>query len=332
MSVACGANTMRILVIKLSSLGDLFHALPAVHCLKAGLGATIDWAVNAEYADLVRCFTDVDRVIRFHRHGFFRNLRVFLGELRRNDYDYVVDFQGLLKSAMVARFARGRRRVGPSFHREGSRLFYHEVAGERNRSRHAVEENLDAIRHLELPVLEPQFPVSVPEWETTMPAPRVAIVPSSRWQSKNWPVESFIAVGRKLWDNAAASMFVLGSVADMPVCAQVQEALGARVENMAGRLSVVEMCSVLARMDLVISNDSGPMHAAAALGVPVLAVFGPTDPLKTGPYGRWHHVKCASLPCRPCFERVCRFGEPRCLNVVTPDEAAKVALEMLKKP
>lgn len=323
---------MRILVIKLSSLGDLFHALPAVHCLKTGLGATIDWAVNKEYADLVRSFSDVSGVIRFNRHGFWRNVRTFLGELRQHEYDYVIDMQGLMKSALVARFARGRRRIGPSFHREGSHRFYHEVAGAANRDRHAIEENMDVVRHLGLPASEPQFPISVPEWETDMPAPRVGIIPSSRWASKNWPAESFISVGRQLWDGAAASMFMLGSIADIPVCSRIQEALGARVENLAGRLSLLEMCGVLAKMDLVLSNDSGPMHAAAALGVPVLAVFGPTDPLRTGPFGRWHHIKFASLPCRPCFERVCRFGEPRCLNVVSPDEVAKAALEMLKKP
>ena len=148
MNESTKSDKPRVLVVKLSALGDLFHSLPAVHNLKVGLGAEIDWVTQKEYVDLVRCFTDVDRVIPFYRKAFFTNLKLFLEELRTRDYDYVIDLQGLLKSAIVARLARGKERIGPSFHREGSHLFYSAVAGEPARNRHAVEENLDIVRHL----------------------------------------------------------------------------------------------------------------------------------------------------------------------------------------
>ena len=149
-------------MIKLSSLGDLFHALPAVHGLKTGLDAVVDWVVDSRLAPVVECFPDVERVIAFPRHGIRRRARPFLDALRAERYDLVLDFQGLLKSALVARLARGRRRIGPSFHREGSRLFYPEVAGPRNKERHAVEENLDILRFLGLPIGEPRFPLAFP--------------------------------------------------------------------------------------------------------------------------------------------------------------------------
>ena len=124
---------MQILIVKLSSLGDLFHALPAVHNLKVGLDATVDWVVQSEYADLVRCFSDVDRVIALDRSALVDNWVPFRDALREREYDLIVDLQGLLKSALTARFARGCKRIGPSFHREGSRLLYHAVAGRCNK-------------------------------------------------------------------------------------------------------------------------------------------------------------------------------------------------------
>jgi ADP-heptose:LPS heptosyltransferase len=164
---------VKTLIVKLSSLGDLFHALPAVHNLKVGLGTRLDWAVAEEYAGLAGCFTDVDRVIAFPRRRFFAGFGSFAGELRRESYDRVIDLQGLLKSALVTCLARGKEKIGPSFHREGSRLFYSSVAGPRDRSRHAVEENLDVIGHLGIERLEPAFPVRFPAREPSLPAPRI---------------------------------------------------------------------------------------------------------------------------------------------------------------
>ena len=134
---------MKTLIVKLSSLGDLFHALPTAHNLKAELGGQLDWVVQREYVSLVQCFSVVDRAIPFDRHRFLGSLSDFLRELRCERYDYIIDLQGLLKSAMVARLARGKRRVGPSFHREGAALLYSDVAGPRNKARHAVDENLE---------------------------------------------------------------------------------------------------------------------------------------------------------------------------------------------
>ena len=154
---------MRVLVVKLSSLGDALHALPAVAELKAQLGAEVHWAVQPAFAALVRRFACVDEVLEVPRPsdlaGFLRALRA----LRTRRYDLVVDLQGLMKSALVARAARAPRRIGPSFAREGSRLFYHELAGHRDKSRHAVEECLDIVRHLGLAMpAEPRFPLDVP--------------------------------------------------------------------------------------------------------------------------------------------------------------------------
>ena len=321
---------MKILVVKLSSLGDLFHALPAVHTLKVRLEAEIHWVAQHEYVELVRCFTDVGRVIPFHRKHFFRHLTSFLGDLRQETYDYVIDFQGLLKSAVVTRLARGRKKIGPSFCREGTGCFYSAVAGKRNKDRHAVEECLDVVGFLGLQPMEPEFPVKFPQMKVEERRPRVAVVPASRWESKNWPVRRFAAVLKRLRQEREASIFLMGGSEDADCCQTIMRELNGEAVNMVGKISLPEAGGLLKEMDLLLANDSGPIHMAAAAGTPTLVVFGPTDAKRTGPYGRVHRIAVTALPCRPCFSRACPKRPPPCLSTLSPDQVAEIALDMLK--
>ena len=284
---------MRILIVKTSSLGDLFHALPAVHLLKTGLNAEIDWVVNSGYVSLVKCFTDVDLVIPFPRNSLHANLKSFLSDLRKDHYDLVVDMQGLLKSALIARAARSHKRIGPSFHREFAYLFYDHVAAERNKERHAVDENLDVLRFLELPTEPVQFPVTFPPpvfTGQTSPL-KVLLSPCSRHAAKNWPVERFSAVGKALHEKNGAMLYISGVPEDADTCKKLMDLLPpGSAHNLCGKTSLVELGGVLQAMALVITVDSGPMHMAAATGTPTLAIFGPTDPLRVGPFGPQHRV------------------------------------------
>ena len=319
----------RILVVKLSSLGDHFHALPAVHGLKTALDATIDWVTQPEYEALVRCFIDVDRVITFPRKRFVQNASKFIKELRTESYDYVVDFQGLLKSAWVSWLARGRRRIGPSYSRECAHWFYTDIAGEKDKNRHAVEEALDVIKYLKLPEISPAFPLAFPEASRTEQRPRIAMLPVSRWPSKNWPVDHFIQLGRSLREKLDASIFVIGGPNDHGVCSRMTEGIGEGTTNLAGQTTLVSLGSLLQEMDLCVTVDSGPMHMAAALNVPVLALFGPTDPVKTGPYGDAHRVIAAErAACWPCRKRICPDCESA-MKGITPEVVTKVAADML---
>ncbi len=328
----------RILVVKLSSLGDLFHPLPAVRQLKAAGTATVDWLTQPEYADLVRCFRDVDNVLVYPRRHLLRGLPGFAASLRHAAYDLVVDFQGLLKSAVpsrLARLARGGRRLGPSFAREGSRMFYSAVAGPRNKNRHAVEENLDVCRFLNLPDSPPEFPVSFPRQVQAGTRPRVALVPASRWPTKNWPAAHAGKLVAGLVAEAGATVFLVGGPSEAAECAAVAAAAGMRggVHNVAGRTTLVELGSLLQEMDLVITVDSGPMHMAAALGVPVLALFGPTDPSRTGPYGPGHRVLVVErLACRPCHADECARKDLICLQNLFPSRVLAEAVDMLHWP
>lgn len=320
-------------MVKLSSLGDTIHALPAVRALKAASGAAIDWLVHPEYADIPAACPDVDRVIRLPRRGWLYRLPAWWADLRREHYDLAVDFQGLLKSALPMRITRAAYRLGPSFHREGAALFYDAVAAPRDKNRHAVDENLDALRHLGWPVGLPEFALRFPPHPAPGPPPRVAIAASSRWPTKNWPVDRFAALAAGLAARGATVVLV-GSLADRPVCEEIAARArgGGRVLDWSGRTTLAQLGGMLSACDLAVTVDTGPMHLAAALGVPVLALFGPTDPVRTGPYGpHARTLTCGPLPCRPCFGSRCSRKDLACLTGIQLATVLEAAEEMLAR-
>jgi lipopolysaccharide heptosyltransferase I len=322
----------RILIVKLSSLGDLFHALPAVHCLKAGLDADVDWVTQPEYEPVVKCCTDISEVIVFPRRHWVPRAGAFLHALRAREYDLAIDLQGLLKSALVVKLARARKTIGPSFHREGAHLLYDAVAGKCNKDRHAIEECMDVVRYLGLVEFPVEFPIRFPAQESAKPG--IAVIPVSRAANKNWPQEHFVQAAQHLAERTEYGIYLFGSAADRPVCDAIEAALvssagRARVVNLAGKTSLVEMGGWLSVMRLVVANDSGSIHMAAALGVPVVAVFGPTDPRRTGPYGAGHRAVMADVACRPCFKKTCDRDVPECLQKASPEKVVHAALEVL---
>ena len=322
-------SPVRILIVKLSSLGDLFHALPTAAALQKGLGATLDWAVQPEYAALVRCFRCVDRVIPVPRRNVWGRIRSALRELRAERYDAVVDLQGLFKSALVARLARAPLRVGPAYAREGASLVYHKVPPRGDRERHAVEQALDVLRCFGLPRPDPpEFPLDFPPCTLDLPSPCIGILPVSRWTTKNWPAGHFAALAKRLAAELGATPLVLGGKGDAAVgeaiCGEVPAA-----RNLCGAMSLPELGGLLSRLDLLVSNDSGPVHLASALGKPCLVLFGPTIPGRTGPYGSIHRVLRRDLPCQPCLSRECRVGGIPCLSGISPDEVFAAVKEML---
>lgn len=327
---------MEILAVKLSSLGDILHVLPAVHALKAQTGAEIDWAVHPEFASLVRCFRDVRRAIEIPRHRVMHSILPAIRDLRRVRYDLVVDLQGLAKSGVVSCLARGDRRIAPSYAREGSGLFFRERAGRLDRTRHAVEQAFDTLAYLGLKppaaplgpadfILPPPPPLAAPP-----DVPLIAIAPVSRWTTKNWPTENFAAFARIVGEARPDARFaVVGGKADAGAGAEIAAALPGRIENLCGKTSIAETMALLARCDLLAAVDTGPVHMAAAVGTRCLVVFGATRPEWTGPWGEGHRVVAAGLPCQPCVKRRCRRGDLACLAAVSPGTVAAAALEML---
>lgn len=321
---------MKILIIKLSSMGDVLHALPTVAEVKRQTGAEIHWAVHPAFATLVRCFSCVDHVLEIPRHGSLRSRWNAIQTLREHRYDKILDLQGLLKSALVARFARlGKKglRVGPGFHREGARLFYSAVPDLPLPRRHAVEECLDTLAVLGLSRPEDvRFPMTLPSVPVGSESRlRIAVAPSSRWQTKNWPPELFASVVRILVQQHGAEIHLLGGAGDHALAEEIGCQAGVSICNHCGVLSIPQSCALLRKMDCLVTNDSGPMHLAAAAGTRCVAIFGPTEPSRTGPYGAQHTVLQTAV-CAPCHKRECARGDLACMRSVTPENVVDAVL------
>ena len=323
----------RILVIKLSSLGDIAHALPAVRALKERTGAAIDWAVQPEYADLLACCPDVERTIAFPRRNAVRGLGPFLRELRRERYDAIVDLQGLLKSAVVARLARGGRRVGPAWAREGAHRLYDAQPVRKPGPRgHAVEELMEVVALIAPGPAEAPMPrLNLPESLCGgQPGPLVALAPFSRWATKDWPLEKFAELGRRLSAEMGCQLRVVGGRDDADKGDALARQIGEGARNLCGSTDLPGLCALLKGMDLLVTVDSGPMHWADAMGVPLVAVVGATDPARTGPYRQLAHVVAKEgLPCRPCHARTCARGDLACLRTLEAETVLRKALERL---
>jgi len=157
--------------------------------------------------------------------------------------------------------------------------------------------------------------------------PLVALLPGARWRTKCWPAERFGPVADALVERTGARVVVAGGENDRDAAQAIGDNARGDVLDLVGRTDLVELAVLLSRAALVVCVDSGPMHLAAALGRPVVAIFGPTNPVRTGPYGRGHTIVTAGLDCQPCYRRHCRHV--RCLEAVTAEEVSAAAVASL---
>jgi heptosyltransferase I len=337
---------MKILIVKLSAIGDVLHTLPALCALRRHWpAARIDWVVEAAAADLVNGHPDLDRVIvsrrkawvrdlkdRVRRAGALAEIRRFIVELRQTRYDLVLDFQALLKSALVVALARGRRKVGFGRGLEHMEHSYH-VLTERipppSMEVHALARNLMMVRALGVPVSEVAYHLPVTDADRTAVEKMlkeigidggrslIAINPVAQWPTKLWPEERFALLADRLLERDDVSVLFTGGSGDRPVVERILGAMKRPALDLTGRTSLKQLAALYQRARLVVSTDTGPMHLAAAVGTPVVALFGPTAPWRTGPFGPGHRIVRAPVHCAPCFKRDCDIGG--CMDRISVD-------------
>jgi heptosyltransferase-1 len=302
----------RVLIIKPSAIGDVVHALPVLNLVRRRWPAAhVSWLVTPACAGLLDGHPQLDEVIRFDRKRFghaWRSpasaaaLAAFHRDLRRHRFDLVIDLQGLFRSGWLGWSTGAKTRVGTSTDREFGWAFHTHVAPVGGRGRHAVDRYLSVAKYLGLgdgPVAF-TFPTDDADRAAVAPllppGPFAAFLPASNWATKRWPAERFAQLVEPLRERFGLASVVAGG-------SDAGEVPGAT--SVAGRTTLRQLVAVLERASLVIAGDTGPMHVAAALGRPLVTVFGPTDPLRTGPYGRPETVVRLDLPCSPCLSRRC---------------------------
>jgi len=326
---------LKILILKPSSLGDVIQALPVLRLLKRHWPhAQIHWWIDAAFAPFLEGDPDLAGVVRFERRRWaqprhwpemLRSIR----QLRQQNFDLVIDLQCLARSAIFAWLANGRQLVGLDEVREGARGFYDLAVPRLSHHTHAVDWYLAVLPRLGVPVDQPfdwlpPRPAIAAQVERKWPGPArwIILQPGARWSNKRWPVEHFAELVRQLTHRAPHLRFViLGAGTDAPLGDIIAQA-APRSLNLCGQTSLLEMIEWIRRCDLMISNDTGPMHAAAALRKPLLALFGPTEPRRTGPYGQQASVVRLDLPCSPCMRAACHHTPTEeCLRALTPAQA-----------
>jgi lipopolysaccharide heptosyltransferase I len=332
----------RILLIKPSSLGDIVHALPVVSAIKAQWpGVHLTWLVKRQWAELVHRVAGVDRVwpvdggaLSWVKQGW---------ALRSERFDVAIDLQGLFRSGAVAWLSGVPLRIGFANGREGSPWFYNMRVPVPAVEMHAVDRYLLVTEAMGARVQgSPQFRFDVRDEDRavvrnilsekgiSVDQPWVAMNVSARWMTKRWPLSSFAAVLDRLHEEGRGPVVVIGSAEDRCDVEALRAVTTTPFIDLAGAVPLGCLPALLSTAAAMITNDSGPMHIAAALGVPVVALFGPTSEVRTGPYGAGHRVLAGSVPCRPCFSRVCRHApELECLRSLTPDDAAGAVRHLL---
>ena len=325
---------VKILILKPSSLGDVVQALPVLRLIKRHLPASeIYWWIDSNLAPLLEGDPDLAGVVRFERRRWaaprhWGEIWHRVRWLREQDFDWVIDLQCLMRSGVFAWLANGKLSIGLDEPREGARGFYDHIVQRPSALTHAVDWYLRVLPVLGVPVdgdfqwLPPRpalaesvrrkWPVDGARW--------LVLQPGARWPNKSWPVESFAELVRLLAPaNPGFRFAILGGEVDRSLGEVIARADPARCVDLTGRLSLPEMVEWIRLSELTVTNDTGPMHVAAALSTPVVALFGPTEPRRTGPYHQLDHVLQLNLPCVPCLKPRCSYVKPlECLRAIPP--------------
>jgi heptosyltransferase I len=333
-----------ILLIKPSSLGDIVHAMPTCAAIRRAYPKSrLTWLVKREWAGLVERIVGVDRV--WPVESTFTGWLSQVPLLRTEGFDLVVDLQGLFRSAAIGWFSGSPLLVGFANGREGSPWFYSRRVPVPQVEMHAVDRYLLVAESVgALKSGTPEFRFHIPQTDYdevdrllsrsgVLPgASWVAMNPSARWLTKRWPAASFAEVADRL-QQEGRPVVMIGGPDEQADVAAVSERMKTPAIDLAGATMVGLLPALLSKASLLITNDSGPMHVAAAIDTPVVALFGPTSAVRTGPYGVGHHILTEKVPCSPCFSRTCQYTSPlACLTNISPDQVLSAVRNCARRP
>ena len=339
----------KILIIKPSSLGDIVLALPALSALRRNFpDARISWLVRPEFAPLLENHPHLTEVISFDRKCLgkawyhpkaFAALVVLIWRLRRSKFDAVFDFQGLFRTACLAWLSGCKRRFGMANARELAHLFYTHKTVQDEACIHLVDYYLKIIKaagatdtdvRFELPV----NPADVNSANRLLASHDikasnyVVFVPGSAHSDKCWPVERFAALADRISAKFNLSIIAVGTESDKRIVDEIKNLTDVPIENFAGQTSLGELIALLKEARLVVSNDTGPGHIAAALGTPLVMMFSWSNPARIAPYGR---TEC--MVAREPYSRGLKIKSTdpaHSIRTITVDEVFQKVCEQIK--
>jgi lipopolysaccharide heptosyltransferase I len=324
----------RIALIKPSALGDIVHALPVLSALRVRFpSASITWVVNSSYEPLLAGHPDLTDTLAFDRgafkHGVCRAVAsalAFAGELRRRRFDLVIDMQGLFRSGLMAWASGAPQRVGFSSAREGARYAYtHRVKSPGRLGAHAVDRMWRVAEEFGVGHLPKVFrvPLRADEVEAArrelaaLPRPWLAVAVGAKWVTKRWPVGHFAELLGRAQSHFGGSCLFVGTADDTALSQQVVAKLRGPSLDLTGKTTLPRLAAVLALSDVMVGNDTGPLHLAAALGRPCVAPYTCTRVALHGPYGAQSGGIETRVTCAGSYLKTC--GKMICMPELTPN-------------
>lgn len=329
----------KILIVKPSALGDIVHSLPFLYAMKQKFPeASVDWVVAHGLHTFLEDHAMINRlwVIKkdqWKKPANFKQTLKEINQLRKNlkaqHYDVCIDLSGLFRSGLITGFSKAPFRLGFKESDEGSPLFYtHKIHGSMNI--HAIDRYLKIAEFMGCRTDEIQYPFApydkTPPICRTLPKRYAIMSPSAGKPANRWHASKFGRLAARL----NLPVVVIASAAEADIADEVVAASQGSAVSIAGQTGLKELLAVIQGAEYFICNDTGPMHMAAALNIPVFAIFGPANPVRTGPYGSIHTVIQKQFPCMPCYAKhPCTANRFQCMEELSVSDVFGVIEEAL---
>ncbi len=310
---------MDILIIKLGALGDVVNTLPLAVRLKQHLSARIHWITEPLSFPILSRHPSVDHAILFDRPRWKESLPGVVREARSRRFDIALDLQRIAKSALLCMASSSGRRIGFDRARckEMTWLMPFERIAPYDRTSHMVNQYLEFADYLQVPREEPQW--AIPEGDplpVSLPGAYVVLNIGATKPANRWTPGGFSSLAGLIAERYRIPCVLTGGREDRQTAEAITGEAKTPLIDLVGRTTIMELVTVLSGADAVVTCDTGPMHLAVSLGKEVIALFGPADPRRTGPYrGR---VIRKDLPCIPCNKRSC--DDPECMTSILPED------------
>jgi heptosyltransferase-1 len=324
------------------SIGDVTRALPLANLLRRGFpSASLAWSVEPAALPLLEGNPAIDEILVFDRRHWWKSFGPFLATIRAKRFDLVLDLQRHLKSAMISRASGAPLRLG--FHRaeskEGNWLFNNLHIERCGEDISKLDHYLKFAEYLGIPTAPVEWTFTLTAQEqaaadkllTPVSGAHAALFVGSRWQSKQWFADQMAECARTLQRDFALSVVLLGAVEDRELARQAMAGASNRMHDLVGRTSLRQAIAIIQRAKVAVGPDTGLMHIAAALGTPVISLWGATEPRRTGPFGFADLAIRGRAPCAPCYKKTCSIGRICMQSISAAQITAKIAAALARK-
>lgn len=329
-------------------IGDLLLVTPVLRTLRTNFPhAHISLLADAKLADLVRLNHNIDELITIDKKGYhdkFLNYMRFIGEIRHRNFDLVINLHKNERASFIAALSGAKKIVGYSTF--GPRLLFDKTIENRKRSKHQVHAHFDVLketlgitniddRGIEMWLDEAAEATAAAIWSQAFPdiKPVIGLNIGASWPTKRWPKEYFAKLADRLVDHGFAVAY-FGGPMDVEI---VDQAIGLmkhkdhpQVVKLTGKVSLMELAALLKKCTVFVTNDSGPMHIATAMNIPLVSMFGASPVEGFWPYNDISIVMKTPLSCHPCYKHTCKLGGLECMYAITVDQVFATTLSQVK--